>query len=84
MEAATDFVKRMEELRKEAEAALERAAQDMKTHFDCRHEVEPEFQKGNKVLLEGENLKTNRPTKKLEHRRFGPFKVDKKIGQQAY
>lgn len=84
VEAATDFVKRMEELRKEAEAALERAAQDMKTHFDRRHEAEPEFQKDNEVLLEGENLKTNRPTKKLEHRRFGPFKVDKKIGQRAY
>ncbi len=84
VEAATDFVKRMEELRKEAAAALERAARDMKTHFDRSHRAEPEFQPGDEVLLEGENMKTNRPTRKLEHRRFGPFKVEKKIGQRAY
>jgi len=84
VEAATDFVKRMEELRKEAVAALEQAAQDMKIHFDRSHQTEPEFEKGQEVLLEGENLKTNQPTQKLEHRRFGPFKVEKKVGQRAY
>lgn len=56
----------------------------MKTYFDRKHEAEPEFKNGDEVLLEGKNLKTNRPTKKLEHRRFGPFKVEKKIGQRAY
>ena len=84
VEAATDFMERMEELRKEAAAALERAARDMKTQFDRSHQMEPEFKTGEEVLLEGENLKTNRPTRKFEHRRFGPFKVEKKIGQRAY
>jgi hypothetical protein len=34
--------------------------------------------------LKGENLKTNRPSKKLEHRRFGPFMVEKKVGKHTY
>ena len=84
VEAATEFVERMERIRKEAGAALERAARDMKTFYDRHHKEAPEFQPGDKVLLEGENLRTNQPAKKLDHRRFGPFKVEKKIGERAY
>jgi transposase InsO family protein len=84
VEAAMEFVQRMEGIRKEAAAALERAARDMKTFYDRHHQEAPIFQPGDEVLLEGENLRTNRPSKKLDHRRFGPFKVDKKIGERAY
>jgi hypothetical protein len=84
VEAATEFVERMEGIRREAGAALERAARDMKTFYDRHHQEAPIFQPGDEVLLEGENLRTNRPTKKLDHRRFGPFKVEKKIGERAY
>jgi len=84
VEAATEFVERMERIRKEAEAALERAARDMKTFYDRRHQEAPAFQPGDEVLLEGENLRTNRPAKKLDHRRFGPFRVERKVGERAY
>ena len=74
----------MEKVRREAGAALERAARDMKTFYDRHHQEAPVFQPGDEVLLEGENLQTNRPAKKLDHRRFGPFKVEKKVGELAY
>ena len=84
MEAAKEFVERMEGIRKEAEAALERAARDMKTFYDRHHQEAPDFRPGDEVLLEGENLRTNRPLKKLDHRRFGPFKIIRKVGKRAY
>jgi len=77
-------MERIEKTRGEARAALERAARDMKIFYDRHHQEAPVFQPGDKVLLEGENLRTNRPTKKLDHRRFGPFKVERKIGERAY
>jgi len=84
VEAATEFVERMEKTRKEAEAALERAARDMKTFYDCHRREAPVFQPGDEVLLEGKKLRTNRPTKKLEHRCFSPFKVEKRVRERAY
>jgi len=37
-----------------------------------------------KVMLSRQNIKTKRPTKKLDHKYFGPFTVKRKVGQQAY
>ena len=59
MEAAKEFVERMEGVREEARVALERAAQDMKTFYDRHHQEAPTFQPGDEVLLEAENLRTN-------------------------
>ena len=84
VEAAKEFIERIEGKRKEAEAALERAACDMKTFYDCHHQEAPNFQPGDEVFLEGENLCTNQPSKKLNHHHFGPFKIVRKVGKCAY
>ena len=36
------------------------------------------------VLLSAKNIRLNRPSKKLDHRFLGPFRVVKPIGKQAY
>ena len=38
----------------------------------------------NKVMLNRHNIKTKRPTEKLDHKYFGPFVVKRKVGQWAY
>ncbi len=42
------------------------------------------FYDRNKVWLEGTNLSTDRPMKKLDNKHFGPFKVIKKVGTSSY
>ena len=37
-----------------------------------------------KVMLSRQNIKTKRPTEKLDHKFFGPFVVKRKVGQRAY
>jgi hypothetical protein len=37
-----------------------------------------------KVMLSRQNIKTKRPTEKLDHKYFGPFVVKRKIGTRAY
>jgi hypothetical protein len=34
---------------------------------------------GELVILNGKNLKTSRPSKKLDHKLYGPFQVEKVI-----
>ncbi|KAJ9394194.1 hypothetical protein DTO282F9_8888 [Paecilomyces variotii] len=43
-----------------------------------------EFAIGDKVLLDTRHLRTDRPSKKLDSKRRGPFEVLAKVGPQAY
>jgi hypothetical protein len=83
-ESAETFVSRMEKLRQEAAAALQKAAEDMKRYYDKGHQRASDYRLGDLVYLEGTNLRSDRPTKKLDDKRFGPFKIVKKVGQRAY
>jgi hypothetical protein len=42
------------------------------------------YQKGQKVWIEGTNLKTTHPTPKLHAKRFGPFKITEVISPMTY
>ena len=42
------------------------------------------YQVGNKVLLSLKNIRLSRPSKKLDYRFLGPFKITETIGKQAY
>jgi hypothetical protein len=44
----------------------------------------PDFPTGTKVWLNAKNIKTKRPTKKLDHKFLGPFTIIKKISSHAY
>ncbi len=46
--------------------------------------IHNKYKEGNKVWLEGTNISTDRPMKKLNDNRFGPFKVIKKVGTSSY
>jgi hypothetical protein len=45
-------------------------------HGQCNYRP---FQTGEKVWLEGTNIKTTHPTAKLENKRYGPFPVIKVV-----
>jgi len=79
-----DFVKNMQGARKEAEAALHRAADDMARYYDQHRGEAVTYQVGDMVWLEGKNIQTDRPSKKLADKRYGPYKVTKVVGPNAY
>jgi hypothetical protein len=49
-----------------------------------KHRSHRDFELGDLVLLSTENLKTTRPSKKLDFRRAGPFKILSKVGNVSY
>jgi hypothetical protein len=83
-ESVDNFVTRMKASRKEAEAALHQAAEDMARYYDRSRKDAVEYQVGDKVWLEGKDIKTNRPSKKLEDKRYGPYRITKVISPNAY
>jgi hypothetical protein len=83
VEAADDFVSRMMQMQDEAKAALMHAAEEMSKYYDRGRAKAPEYRVGDQVWLSAQNYSTDRPTKKLDHKWLGPFKVLKIISRAA-
>ena len=84
MEAVNEFVERMAKVTEETRASLEMAAEDMARYYDVHHREAERFEAGDKVWLDSRNIKTTRPTKKLDDRWYGPFVVEKALSRNAY
>jgi hypothetical protein len=56
----------------------------MKKFYDRHRNKTPEFNVGDKVLLDNSDLALNRPSRKLSERYSGPFEVIEKVGTHAY
>ena len=63
--------------------ALHEASGRMKYYADSKRR-EVVFKVGNLVWLSTSNLKSTRPSKKLDYRRIGPFEIVEKINDAAY
>jgi hypothetical protein len=69
-----------ESLRNEMVAAQLR----QKEYYDLHRKPDPNLQSGDMVWLLPRNIKTTRPSKKLDYKKIGPFKILAKIGTSAY
>ena len=79
--ALETHLKELEDLRKEALAAHEKAQRTMKEWISSKFHL---WKSGDKVWLEGRNLKLHYPSKKLAPRREGPFEIIRVISPVAY
>ena len=84
VEAAEEFVERIQKATEEAKAALHQAAEDMARFHDARRGKEVVFKVGEKVWLDSRNIKTTRPAKKLDDKWFGPFTIIEVVSDNAY
>lgn len=78
--AAADFAKRLAILQEEVRAELKHAQEDQARFYNRKVLPAPPFEVGDKVWLLRRNIKTKRPSFKLDHRRLGPFTIIKKVG----
>jgi transposase InsO family protein len=81
--AADERMRELAEARKEAEAALEVAAERMKRSYDQGVRETEGFQVGDLVWLEATNIRITH-SRKLASQRLGPFKVLEKLGELTY
>ena len=81
--AADTRIEALQHARREAQALLEVAADRMKDAYDRGVQQAPEFQPGDLVWLEAQNISLTR-TRKLADRRLGPYKIVKKVSDDVY
>lgn len=81
---ADKFAKQMSNLAKETSAALTLANLAMKRSFDKHHRDISPFLPGSLVLLDGNGIETDLPSRKLSNKRHGPFEVIERIGDVSY
>jgi hypothetical protein len=68
----------------EAKTALAKAKDDMARYYNQRRLPTPTYQPGDKVYLDASDISTTRPSRKLSHRRLGPFPVERQVTCNAY
>jgi len=52
-------------------------------HYDKRSKEAPKMKVGDLVMLSSKNLRTRRPSKKLDHKMQGPFEIEKVVSPNA-
>ena len=82
--AASDLATRLERLHAELRAELKHAQDVQARYYNKRVSDGPRFKPGDLVWLLRRNIKTTRPSDKLDHRRLGPFPVDRAVSDTAY
>jgi hypothetical protein len=69
-----------QELRQELAFTQGRMAQ----YYNQKRLKGPTFERGDKVYLIRKNIKTKRPSDKLDHKKLGPFEVTKRVSDSNY
>jgi hypothetical protein len=60
-------------------------AQDRQQEYaDRRRLPAPAYRPRDTVWLNARNIRTNRPSRKLDNKRYGPFHIVKEVGKYAY
>lgn len=63
---------------------IEFTSHRMAFYYDKHHGEGPDLKKGEKVFLLSRNIRTKRPSKKLDHQKIGPFIIERKTGPVNY
>lgn len=82
--AAEDLAEKLKEVNAETKAMINMAQERYKEQADKHRAQDPEFAVGDMVWLNRKNIETNRPSKKLDWKYLGPYKVIERVGRRAY
>jgi hypothetical protein len=78
-EKAATITKKMEDIWKFTKEKLANAQDMQKRYADRKRIPSPEYKPGDMVWLSTKNIKTERPSRKLDHKWIGPYKVRKVV-----
>jgi len=67
----------------ESRKGLEVAQERMRRYTDPKRQEPPAYQIGDLVMLSGRNIKTRRPSRKMDHKNHGPFQIEKIVSPLA-
>ena len=68
----------------EATKSMKAAQEMMKKQFDKKRRNSQELKAGDNIWLKNKNIHLNRPSKKLDQKRYEPFRISKNISLEAF
>jgi len=73
----------MHTVHNKSQKGLEDAQERMRCYTDPTRKEPPAYQVGDLVMLSGRNIRTRRPSKKLDYKSHGPFQIEKIVSPLA-
>jgi len=64
--------------------SIEEAQKNMKRQFDKKRRNPQGLKVGDNMWLENKNIYLNQPSKKLDQKKYGPFRISKNISLEAF
>jgi len=74
----------MKDTLEEAKSALAKAKDDMARYYNRHRSPALSFSPGDMVSLDSKDIQTTCPSKKLSHRRLGPYPIERCVRKYAY
>jgi len=74
----------MKAIHKRAIEALNYTREAIRRYYDRQALKQLDYKQGDLVMLNGKNIFTKRPSKKLSPKLYGPFKIMQAKGQHAF
>src|SRR6266852_5953452 len=81
---AMELAQQMRNIHEEVGAVIAHAQRLMKKQYDKGKQLSQDYQQGDRVWLDGQEITTDRRSKKVGNSRYGPFRVEDKVGGAAY
>jgi len=81
--ASTLYGHWMTAIHNSARKGLEAAQERMHRYTNPDRKPPPAYQVGDLVMLNGRNIKTRRPSRKMDHKNHGPFQIEKIVSPLA-
>jgi hypothetical protein len=82
--ASEDLIASLQELHQQLTIHLAEAARTHARYYDRKVQDAPDFKVDEQVWLLRRNVKTARPSDKLDYKRLGPFRIIAKFGDAAF
>ena len=79
-----EFLTELQKSWKEATKLIEKAQKNMKKQFNKKRKNPQGLKVGDNLWLESKNIYLNQLSKKLDRKRYGPFRISKDIGQGVF
>ena len=81
---AMELLEVIRSTQEQLKSQLHQAQQNYKMYADRNRERSPSFKTGDKVWLIRKNIKTKRPSDKLDYKRLGPFEIISQVNPVTY
>ena len=79
-----EFLAGLQKSWEQATKSMEEAQKNIKKQFNKKIWNPQELKVGDNMWLENKNIQSNRPSKKLDQKKYRPFRISKDIGLEVF